>query len=233
MPKLNVEKVVKIPAELKAADVLRQAIVDGVIAPGSRITEGELSEQMQLSRATIRSALHQLAGEGLTSLKRYAGWSVVELSASDVWELYTVRSTMERLAGRLVAGSIDESKSNAVNRALLALERQCKTANWIKIADADFEFHKQIIALSANGRLIAQYALLESQVRMYIRSLDPLFTDPATIVEQHAKIATAICGGEILRAGDLSEEHNLVDGEILARHLAGQKIKLAGAGAGR
>lgn len=228
MQKLNVEKVIKIPAELKAADVLRQAIVDGDIAPGSRITESELSEQMQLSRATIRSALHQLAGEGLTSLKRYAGWSVVELSASDVWELYTVRSTMERLAGRIVAGAIDESKSNAVKKALSALERQCKTANWVKIADTDFEFHKQVIMLSGNERLIAQYALLEPQVRMYIRSLDSLFTDPGTIVEQHLNIAAAICDGDISRAGDLSEAHNLVDGEILARHLAAQEIKLAG-----
>ena len=70
---MTLDKVVKVPAEIKAAEILRNAIVDGTIAPGSRITEGELSEQMQLSRATIRSALHQLASEGLTTLKRYAG----------------------------------------------------------------------------------------------------------------------------------------------------------------
>lgn len=229
MSKLNVVKIEKVPAELKAAEALRQAIIDGLIAPGSRITEGDLSEQMHLSRATIRSALQTLAGEGLTSLKRYAGWSVVQLSANDVWELYTVRSTMERLAARLVAGSIDRGKSATIGKALSVLERQCLARDWAKIADADFEFHKQIIALAGNGRLSGQYALFEPQMRMYIRALDPLFTDPATIIRQHEIIANAICSGDIAKAGDVAEDHNLVDGEMLARHLAAQELKLAGA----
>lgn len=226
MRNFNLGKVVKIPAEIKAADILRDAIVDGTIAPGSRITEGELSEKMQLSRATIRSALQQLAGEGLTTLKRYAGWSVVRLSASDVWELYTVRSTMERLSARLVAAKIDPQATSAIRKALAHLERQCRTGAWDKIADADFKFHKTIVQLAGNGRLVAQYASIESQVRMYIRSLDSLLFEPAAIVEQHEKIADAIMAGDVAGAGDLAEAHNLVDGESLARHLAAQELQV-------
>lgn len=224
MQSFKVGKVIKVPAEIKAADILRDAIVDGTIAPGSRITEGELSEKMQLSRATIRSALQQLAGEGLTTLKRYAGWSVVSLSPSDVWELYTVRSTMERLSARLVASKIDPQSVTEIKKALNNLEKQCKTAEWDKIADADFRFHKTIVALAGNSRLCSQYFSIESQVRMYIRSLDSLLFDPSTIILQHERIAEAIISGDIASAGDLAEDHNLVDGEILARHLAAQEL---------
>ncbi|MER9445635.1 GntR family transcriptional regulator [Mesorhizobium sp. M0340] len=223
---LNMEKVVKVPAEIKAAEILRNAIVDGTIAPGSRITEGELSEQMQLSRATIRGALHQLAGEGLTTLKRYAGWSVVQLSANDVWELYTVRSTMERLGARLVAQTINPQSASAISKALSSLEKQCEVGAWNKIADADFRFHKNIVRLAGNGRLIAQYAIIEPQVRMYIRSLDSLLFETEKIVQQHQQIAGAIISGDTSLAGDVAEAHNLVDGEILARHLASKELKL-------
>lgn len=226
MKNVSVGKVVKIPAEIQAADVLRNAIVDGLIAPGSRITEGELSEQMQLSRATIRSALHQLAGEGLTTLKRYAGWSVVQLSPSDVWELYTVRSSMERLATRLVTQTINAQAEAAINKALTNLERQCESPVWSKIADADFKFHKNIVELSGNGRLTTQYALIEPQIRMYIRSIDSLLFDPKAIAEQHRLIAKAIVAGDVASAGDLAEAHNLVDGEMLARHIAAQELRL-------
>lgn len=226
MQNFKVGKVIKVPAEIKAAHILRDAIVDGTIAPGSRITEGELSERMQLSRATIRSALQQLAGEGLTTLKRYAGWSVVRLSPSDVWELYTVRSTMERLSARLVAAGIDDQATAAINKALANLEKQCKTGTWDKIADADFKFHKTIVDLAGNGRLSVQYASIESQVRMYIRSLDSLLFDSATIVAQHQRIAEAIISGDVASAGELAEAHNLVDGERLARHLAAQELQV-------
>lgn len=222
---MTLDKVVKVPAEIKAAEILRNAIVDGTIAPGSRITEGELSEQMQLSRATIRSALHQLASEGLTTLKRYAGWSVASLSPNDIWELYTIRSTMERLGARLVAQKINPQAALVINRTLSNLEKQCAAGSWTRIEDADFKFHKDIVSLAGNSRLIAQYALIESQVRMYIRSLDSLFFDASTIVEQHVRIAKAIIAGDSAGAGDLAEAHNLVDGEMLARHLAARELK--------
>ncbi|AVA21313.1 GntR family transcriptional regulator protein [Rhizobium sp. NXC24] len=219
------EKIVKVPAEIKAADVIRNAIIDGTIAPGSRITEGQLSEELELSRATIRSALQQLATEGLMSLKRYAGWSVASLSSTDVWELYTVRSSMERLSALLVAKSIDPRSTSVLKKALGHLEKQCDGGSWSKIAEADFKFHKTIVELAGNQRLIAQYASIESQIRMYIRSVDSLLFEPATIVSQHEAIAGAIMSGDAIKASELAEAHNLVDGERLAKHLAAQEFE--------
>lgn len=219
---MNIGKVTKVPAELQAATALRKAIIGGAIAPGSRITEGGIAEKMQLSRATVRGALHLLETEGLTVLRRYSGWSVACLSADDVRELYTIRSALERLAARLAAASMNGQKSVELKKSLSALTKRCAVGVWNSIADADFRFHKKIVAMSGNSRLVAQYDALEPQIRMYLGHFGNLPQDPAVIIRDHEAIAEAIVNSDVVLAGDLSEKHNFVDGEILAKHLEGQ-----------
>ena len=115
---MKLAKVNKVPADIQALSTLREAIISGRIPQGSRITELELSESMGVSRATVRSALQQLATEGLTVLKRYAGWSVTTLSAADVWELYTLRSALERLAARIIAERMNDTLQKKIEKCL-------------------------------------------------------------------------------------------------------------------
>ncbi|HTV71254.1 MAG TPA: GntR family transcriptional regulator [Rhizobiaceae bacterium] len=216
--------IVKMPVEAQATDALRESIVTGAIAPGSRITEVNLAEQMNLSRATVRTALHQLAKEGLIILQPYTGWKVVALSAQDVWELYTLRSAVERLAGRLVAAKLAEGAGDRTTRALQRvfedLADACGEGDKNAIAEADFAFHKAIITHAGHSRLANQYSLIEQQIRMYIRSSDELIDEPQQIIEQHQPILAAILRGDIEKAGQLSEAHNLGEGEKLSTHLA-------------
>lgn len=122
--------------------------------------------------------------------------------------------------GRLVAEQIDASKAIAINDALDYLREEAQGGEWVRIADADFGFHKQIVDLSGNARLMAQYGMLDAQIRMYIRAFSGMFTNLDEIMAPHEAIAAAIISGDKLRAGQLSEDHNLVDGNVLERHIA-------------
>jgi DNA-binding GntR family transcriptional regulator len=224
MSRREISPIVKMPVETRAAEVLRDSIVSGSIAPGSRITEISLSDEMQLSRATIRAALHQLATEGLISLIPYTGWAVVPLTAHDVWELYTLRSGLERLAAQLVAKELSERQVLALNHALQSLVKECERGNRKKIAEADFALHKTIIVQTRHGRLKSQYQVIEQQIRMYIGSSDALILQPSIIVDQHQPIVAAILAGDAQRAGFLSEQHNLTEGEKLSEHLRRQAV---------
>src|SRR5690242_2130858 len=102
----------KQPLDKRAAELLRQRIVSGTFPPGYRLVEATLSEQMSLSRGTIRSALSQLAHEGLVTQKAYTRWAVSELSAGDAWELFTLRSALEALAARLAAERADTAMAD-------------------------------------------------------------------------------------------------------------------------
>jgi DNA-binding GntR family transcriptional regulator len=220
MTKLAIPRVEKRPVETQAADALRKSITSGAIPAGARITETQLAEQMDLSRASIRAALHQLAKEGLTSLIPYTGWTVVSLSPRDVWEIYTLRSSVERLAAQLVAKNINAAKCAALETAYDALAEECARGKSEKIAELDFALHKKIIELADHGRLADQYKLIEQQIRVYIHSSDALVAQATGVVEQHWPIVEAILAGDAEVAGRLSEQHNLTEGEKLATHLA-------------
>ncbi|WP_398466486.1 GntR family transcriptional regulator [Tardiphaga sp.] len=227
MSRLKIPRVVKMPIEVQATDALRDSIVSGAIPPGERITELQISDQMSLSRATVRTALHQLAKEGLLTLVPYTGWTVVSLSAQDVWELYTLRSAVERLAAQLVASTMTPKKAARLDEAFERLVEECKRGDAGRIAEADFGLHKSIIVLAEHGRLAMQYGLIEQQTRMYIRSSDALVPGARKIIDQHRPIVNAIRAGDAEEGGRLSEEHNLTEGEKLSRHLKGLEMREA------
>jgi DNA-binding GntR family transcriptional regulator len=219
MDRFAIPQIVKKPVEVQATDVLRDAIVTGTIPAGSRVTEIQVSEQLNLSRATVRQAFRQLANEGLLHLVPYTGWTVLALNAHDVWELYTLRSAVERLAAQLLAKSLDDEKAARLTAAYDALVKECSRGHAARIAEADFALHKEIIRLAGHSRLETQYALIEQQIRMYIRSSDALIPERGSIIEQHKPIVDSILSHNADKAGRLSEQHNLTEGEKLSSHL--------------
>lgn len=219
MKRPSIPPITKMPIEAQAADAIREAIINGVLKQGERIKEIDLSQQMNLSRATLRSALQQIAKEGLVILIPYTGWQVISLDWRDVWELFTLRSAIERLAAHIVAEEIDEEGKKALLKAFDNLVTQYQRNDAKKIAAADFALHKAIINLTNNSRLIGQYALIEQQVRICIRSSDDLIIDPEEIIAQHKPIVDAIINGDRALAGELSEQHNLSEGKKLSEYM--------------
>ena len=204
--------------DVQAADVIREQILDGTVAPGSRLLEINLAEQFNLSRATIRSALQQLTYEGLVVQLPYKGCTVSGLSSQDAWELYTLRSALESLAARLAAVAITPSQAKELNGALQQLVKAVQKGNWSQIADADFALHKAIIQLAGHRRLQEQYKIVEQQIRLYIISCNAIHPDLDDIVEQHRKLVNAICSGDASSAEQIAQDHN-IDGKALVEHL--------------
>jgi DNA-binding GntR family transcriptional regulator len=220
----KIKKVRKLSAEVQTADALREGIVDGEIPPGTRLTEIRMAEQLGVSRATIRTAFHQLAQEGLIDQIPYTGWTVMSLNAHDAWELYTLRSSLEALGARLVAAEIKTGGANAPAIARLdaifeALRTACVGGNRKQIADADFALHRAIIDLAGHRRLVEQYSKVEQQVRIYIASSDSLVSQPEAIVEQHRPIIETLKAGDIDAAVRAAVEHNEQEGGKLVAHL--------------
>src|ERR1700682_1308063 len=95
-------------AEARATDALRDQILRGGARPGLRLTEIGLSQQLSLSRSTIRTGLPQLANEGLVVQEPYTDWQVASLSGADAWELYTLRASLEALGTGLAVGALTQ-----------------------------------------------------------------------------------------------------------------------------
>lgn len=219
----NVTKVQRKSTENEAADLLRQAIVCGDVPLGERLTEVALAKKLGVSRTTVRTVLHQLVQEGLVIQIPYVGWSVMTLSPRDAWELYTLRSSLETLAAKLVADKVcisGEAQIKEVLDARLAkLEQACDEGSQAAIAAADMALHRACVDLSGHRRLRSQYDQIQHQVQIYIRSSDGLIQKPSLIFEQHRPLVAALLSGDSETAQAEFATHLGSEGAILERHL--------------
>jgi DNA-binding GntR family transcriptional regulator len=202
----------------QAADIIREQILRGEFPPGTRLLEIELSEQLNLSRGTIRSALQQLTYEGLVVQFPYRGCAVSGLSSQDAWELYTLRSALEGLAAELAAEAITPAKAETLQAALQQLAQAAAGGNWNEVADVDFALHQTIIQLSGHQRLQEQYKIVGQQIRLYIASCNALSPTLDGIVEDHKLLVEAICSGNAATAEQIAKAHN-IDGKALIEYL--------------
>ena len=88
---------------------LRDMIIEGYLAPGTRLHEGQLGEQLGVSRTPLREAIKYLASEGLVELVPSRGAVVRRFDRKDIRDMMVVIRTLEELAGRLAceAGSAE------------------------------------------------------------------------------------------------------------------------------
>ena len=220
----SIGKVQKRSAEVQAAEVLRAAIIAGGIPLGSRLTEISTADQLGVSRATIRTAFHQLVQDGLLVQVPYTGWTVMVLNPLDAWELYTLRVSLEALAARLVAKKVlagveAVTVRTALSKSFALLKEACQTRDASVIAAADMALHKSILELSGHRRLVEQYCRIEHQILIYIRSSDALVSDPDEIIAQHQPVIDAMMAGDAEGAITALVTHIEDEGAILVGHL--------------
>ena len=202
-------KVVRRSLNRQAADILREQIFSGQLAPGSRLVETQLAEQVQVSRGTLRSALSELAHQGLVQQIAYTKWQVPVLSAQDAWEIYTLRGVLEGFGARLAAESQQAEKSALLTKAFQVLATEVKHGHRGKAAEADFSFHRTIMGLAVHQRLVQQYDLIEQHVRRYMSFSNDVLTIPEDIVMEHQALVDAILDGDANKAEELAKTHNI------------------------
>jgi len=117
LPGLEVQRQAA-PLRQQVLDGLRQAIIDGRLAPGARLTERELTEMMGVSRTVVREALRQLETEGLIAIVPNKGPVVRELTLDEAKDLYQIRAVLEGLAARLFVENADDAQVKRLAQAL-------------------------------------------------------------------------------------------------------------------
>jgi DNA-binding GntR family transcriptional regulator len=213
------EPIAKRSAEVQALERLRGAIITGVFGSGARLTETVLADQLATSRATIRTALHHLVAEGLVVQVPYTGWMVTSLTATDAWELVTLRASFESLAASLAAERATPEARAAITEAFEALSTAARSRRTNAATAADLAFHRAIIAASGHDRLAEHYRRVAQQISIVIASSNALLSDPQLLVAQHKPMYDAIMAGAADRAEDFARRHIEDEGAKLLTHL--------------
>jgi len=193
---------------------LLDAISEGSMAPGARIMQEDIAEQLAVSRQPVLQALRLLKKDGFVLDAPGRGVLVAPLNVAWLVQVYQVRSALDALAARLAART-----RCTLDPRLLRQGRIAARSGEIKaMMAADAQFHGAIYAASGNP-LIAQSAQLHwHHIRRAMGAVLQLSTMRESIWDEHEAIAAAIATGDEDKAESLSRQH----GDDASRNLAGQ-----------
>ena len=147
----------------RAADHVRQGILAGTYGVGSRLSEPQISRELDVSRNTLREAFRTLTEERLVVHQLNRGVFVRVPSTQDVAELYDVRRLVECAAVATHPGG-----RAGLERVTAALERADATAqvgDWVGVGTADIDFHRELTAL-ASTRVVALMQNVWNEMRL-------------------------------------------------------------------
>ncbi|WP_328477137.1 GntR family transcriptional regulator [Actinoplanes sp. NBC_00393] len=134
----------------KAYQQLRDAILDGDIAPNRRLVEEDLAAQLEVSRTPVREALLRLAQEGLVA--RVRGWVVRDHSPEEALRIVEARAAVESAAARLAADHITAADLDQLAGIADAIDRPGATVKDLNRLNR--QFHGLITAACGNPLLI-------------------------------------------------------------------------------
>ncbi|MHC9045104.1 GntR family transcriptional regulator [Microbacterium saperdae] len=187
----------------RVADWLRDAILDGVRAPGSRLIERDLAADFGVSRVPVRDALKILEVEGLVTL-RPRTWAIVrEFTAADMTDLDEVRSVLEPLAFRLAAERHRRDGLDELRRTLDEEMIGAAAGDPIASRRAAADFHEQVTVLTENRLLGDLMQGMRSKLRWGLSQHDDL----AHVAAQHQALFQAISERDGDRAEQLALSH--------------------------
>lgn len=155
------ERLSKESLEARVSARLHELILDGSLPLGSRIREIPLAESFGVARGTIRKALFDLMHQGLVKQRPYTGWSVVDLSSQDAWEILSLLQVLEAMAVRLAAEKVAGGASQAELDTLLS------TASMTSDTEEEMHFVAAFIRFSGHARLQHHFSIVSDQYRVY------------------------------------------------------------------
>ncbi len=193
----------------KIADILRENIISGNIKGGEKLNESQLSGALNISRPPIREAFRILATEGLITLVPRKGAFVSKLSIREVKEIYEMKSMMESFATRLAIPLINEEELSEIDSILNLMEKKIKENNFKEIQRLNIKFHRKIIEMSKNQKLIYFYESIVLPIRRYQRVGLSAPSSWETSLAEHRNIVKAIRSKNVELAERLTREHTM------------------------
>jgi DNA-binding GntR family transcriptional regulator len=184
---------------------LRELIVRGQLAPGTRVVETDVAKKLGMSRTPVRSALQRLHQEGYivdSPSLRQSRPTVAPLTKEDAAELFSIVAEIEGLAARSAA-ALSKARRGALTTELSAINARLRKAADAKEPDhnllweLDERFHRRYVEAGAGPRLIALHDAVKPQAERYERLYVSLLAhDMTPSITEHGAIVRALKRGD-------------------------------------
>lgn len=156
----------KLTAQDLVLTSMREAILTAALPPGTRLRQERLADIFGTSRIPVREALRALEYEGLVTSLPYRGFSVTELDADDIEEVYDLRVLLESHAVRLAVPLITDEDLAALE--LLYAEMRDAEPGDRQLAARE-RFYIRLYSTSGRPRLVSLIARLRQEIARSLR----------------------------------------------------------------
>ena len=199
---------------------LLDAIVDGSLASGARLTQDEIARQLAVSRQPVLQALRLLKADGLVLDAPGRGVLVTPLDGAWIASVYQVRAALDVLAARLAAQHRAVLAPDLIERGRKAL----RSRNVRALIDADAAFHNAVYVASGNP-LIEQSAHVHwRHIRRAMGAVLHRSALRETVWDEHEAIAAAIANGDSENAARLISGHDQRASEYMSQQLGHSEL---------
>ncbi|MEX5295459.1 GntR family transcriptional regulator [Kocuria sp. CPCC 205268] len=210
---------------------VRRAITAGEMEPGRLYSVQQLASAMEVSRSPVREGLLRLGEAGLIRFHRNRGFEIVEVSPTDVAEIFAVRTALEVPAARRAARLAGPAELDRVRDQWHAMHEAARAGDLEAAARADEGLHRTLLLVAGNAqavRLVEQLrtttAFLGVVAATSRRPLDEL-------AGEHDPLVRCVLAGDEEAAAHAMREHlastarRLVAQALLAQHTPAARVE--------
>ena len=194
-PVLRGDAVADPSLSVRVREILRERIIRGGFAQGSRLPEAKLAAELHVSRIPLRAAIPQLEVDGFVRNLPRRSAVVFEWDGRAVNDLFDVRLAIELMATAHAARQVARGASiDSVNEAIAASEAAVRRGDPYEIAEASTLIHERVVDLSGNELLASLMRAVSGRITwlFYMTSQ----RDQAVACQQHHDISDAIASGK-------------------------------------
>jgi DNA-binding GntR family transcriptional regulator len=148
----------------QVTSAIREAIISGRLAPGARLLEAEISEQLGVSRSPIREAFRILESQRLVTIIPNKGVHVVRIDEKDLWEIYELRILLECYAIRVACESMTDEELEEFESFADIMTRDAESKDYLNYLRNSHDFHEYYIARCKNKRLFDLFKVLRDTI---------------------------------------------------------------------
>ena len=186
-------------------ETLKEAILNGRLAAGTRLVQSELAEMLGVSTTPVREALRDLAADELVTLDAHRGGIVKELNDGELDEVYDLRRILEIEALRRAVPKLDDGALEQLAALCDEMKRARSASEFVPL---NREFHMTIYRAAGSPRLLSMLEGLMNTSAMY---LSTSFHADSTLLQtaqsDHEEILAAVRSGDVEAAVAATERH--------------------------
>lgn len=211
----DVPRIVRRTLHSEVLNQLRDMIIEGRLAPGARINEGQIGAILGVSRTPLREAIKSLTSEGLVEIVPAKGAVVRRLTEQDLIQILQVLKVIEQLGARLTCEQASDETIKGICDLHARMMKLYKAGNRLEYFKLNQAIHTSFVQASGNAVLAETHETLQARIKRlrYVGNSEP--SKWARAVAEHEEMVAA-----------LVERNAEKLAEVVGRHLDATVIRV-------